>query len=82
MTIGVTALALGVALAAAPANAGSGNPGYSSGGATMHKHHQTRAKPLYNQARTKPLYNTVPQQQNPPAAPNYGRHPNDGGMIK
>jgi hypothetical protein len=77
IAIGMTALALGAAFASVPANAGPGAPGYSSDGAVvaMHKHHQTRAKPLYN---------AVPQheQQNAPAAVSPGRNPNDGGMVK
>jgi hypothetical protein len=77
IAIGMTALALGAALASVPANAGPGIPGYSPDGAVVavHKHHQTRARPLYNSMR---------QHEQPGSsdvsAP--GRNPNDGGMIK
>jgi hypothetical protein len=78
MTLGVTALALGVALAAVPANAAG--PGTSSG-TMMHKHHH--AKPLYNTMRPQKSGGSMGQQQ--PAATGGaapGRLPNDGGPIK
>jgi hypothetical protein len=74
MIMGVTALALGVALAAVPANAAG--PGTSSG-KMMHKHHPVTGKPLYNTTRQQKPTNTT---QQPAAAP--GRAPNDGGPIK
>jgi hypothetical protein len=75
--IGVTALALGVALASVPANAGPGIPGYSPDGAVVavHKHHQTRARPVYNSVRQH-------EQQGTSDVAVPGRNPNDGGAIK
>jgi hypothetical protein len=70
--MGVTALALGAALAAVPANAGGSPEGPA---VTIHKHHQTRAKPLYNSMRQR-------EQPSKPEAAVPGRNPNDGGMVK
>jgi len=82
MIMGVTALALGVALTAVPANAAPATPG-ASNGTMMHKHHTTR-KPLYNTMRQQRPASSMGQQQQPAAtsgaAP--GRLPNDGGPIK
>jgi hypothetical protein len=80
MILGVSALALGVALAAVPANAATAG---ASNGTMMHKHHQTRGKPLYNTMRQQRPANSMGQQQpstSGGAAP--GRLPNDGGPIK
>jgi hypothetical protein len=75
--MGVTALALGVALASVPANAGPGIPGYSPDRAVVavHKHHQTRARPVYNSVRQH-------EQQGTSDVAVPGRNPNDGGAIK
>ena len=77
ITIGVTALVLGAALASVPAIAGPGISGYSSDGAVVavHKHHQTRARPLYNSVRQH-------EQQGTSDVTAPGRNPNDGGAIK
>jgi hypothetical protein len=80
MIMGVTALALGVALTAVPANAAPATPG-ASNGTMMHKHHH--AKPLYNTMRQQKTGNSMGQQQ--PAATGGaapGRLPNDGGPLK
>jgi hypothetical protein len=80
MILGVTALALGVALASVPANAAPATPG-ASNGTMMHKHHH--AKPLYNTMRPQKSGGSMGQQQPTTtggAAP--GRAPNDGGPIK
>ena len=68
MIMGVTALALGVALTAVPAIAAPATPGASNGTMMhMHKHHQTRGKPLYNTMRQQRPANSMGQQQQPAA---------------
>jgi hypothetical protein len=81
MIMGVTALALGVALAAVPASAAPATPG-ASNGTTMHKHHQTRGKPLYNTMRQQQPKTTGQQQPATTGGAAPGRNPNDGGPIK
>jgi hypothetical protein len=79
MIMGVTALALGVAFAAVPANAAG--PGTSSG-KMMHKHHPVTGKPLYNTTRQQKMGGSMGQQPATTTGAAPGRSPNDGGPIK
>jgi hypothetical protein len=74
ITIGIAALALGVAVASGPALAQQGPPGHSSDGGVIaaHPRHHVRAKALFD---------VVPQRKQKESAPYYGRNVNGGGPF-
>jgi hypothetical protein len=72
ITIGIAALALGVAFASPPASAQQAHYGRAlNDGGMVDDGPSTSAKPVYNSAATAA----------PPAAAHYGRAANDGGMV-